>query len=195
MMKKLATIALLGVGMWLSSCASNTVAVPPRTGAGGNWEAQFTGGTGQAALIDFVSNFSVGLDETTLQINSFSFYNANTCFNTSLNIGGSEHGTATLNTSASNQVTGSMIYTISGGGSGSTLTLTSYDPPIGVVGTSSNSALTNGIVTGQWELTGSGTGCTGSGTFVMCQEAVPNSTGGCGATLPAAKRADELKEP
>jgi hypothetical protein len=194
MMKKLATIALLSLGMWLSSCASNTVAVPPRTGAGGNWEAQFTGGTGQAALIDFVSNFSVGLDETTLQINSFSFYNANSCFNTSLNIGGSEHGTATLNTSASNQVTGSMIYSIIGGSSGTTLTLNSYDAPIGVVGTSSNSSLTNGIATGTWVLTG-GTDCAGSGTFVMCQEAVPNTTGGCGASLPAAKRADELKEP
>jgi hypothetical protein len=204
MMKKLATIALLGLGMWLSSCASNTVAPAPRTGAGGNWEAQLTGGTGQAALLDFVSNFSVGFNGGTLDINSFSFFNANTCFSTT-STDSTEQGSAVLNTSASNQVTGSLTYQISGAApSGSVLTLTSYPAPIGLTGTSSNGsnngALTNGVVTGTWSLTSSNnnTDCdVPSGTFVMCQEAEPNSTGGCGAAAASAsaKRAHELNEP
>jgi predicted small secreted protein len=174
-MKKLAIVALVALAMMLGNCASNTVAPPPTTGAGGNWEAQLVGGTGEAALLDFVTNFSVGYHGGGLTINSFSFFNTNACFSTLTG----ESGTAFLNTSASGQVTGTLTYMItgtatsSGSTSTNTLTLTSYQP-VGLTGTSSgtsgNTSLSNGVVTGTWSLSGS-TACSGfSGTFIMCQE-------------------------
>ncbi len=192
-MKKLAILALLGLGMWLSSCASNTVAPAPSTGAGGNWEARLVGGVGPASLLDFVSNFSVGGGGGGLTINSFSFFNSNasSCF---LTVSG-ESGNAMLNTTASGQVTGTLSYTVtSASPAGSTLSLTSYQNGLTgtSTGTSGNTALRNGVVLGTWTLSSSTdtTGCSGTGTFVLCQEAVPNSSGGCG-TANAAREPEE----
>jgi hypothetical protein len=187
-MKKLALVALLGLGLWLSSCASNTVSPTPTTGAGGNWEAQLYGGTGEAALLDFVSNFSVGSDSETLTINSFSFINVspNSCFPN----GSSESGSVLLQTTASNQVTGSLMYTITSSTPSNTLTLTTGTAGQ-VTGTSNNGALVNGVVQGTWSLTGS---CTGSGSFVMCQEAIPNGQDGCGtASAAKARESSDLR--
>jgi len=186
-MKKFAVVVLLALGLLLGSCASNTVTPPPTTGAGGNWESQLLGGVGQASLLDFVSNFSVGSGGGPLTINSFSFFNVNSCFTAIA----SESGSAELITSASGQVTGTLNYTVTSGvtstdSSSSTLTLTSYSPD-GLTGTSSGTsgttALRNGMVQGTWTLTGNTTlGCNGSGTFVLCQEVAPNSQGSCGST-------------
>jgi hypothetical protein len=191
-MKKLAVIALLGMGMWLSSCASGTNTPVVQTGAGGIWEAQLVGGLGEASLLDFTVQFSVGAGGGPLDITSIPAFlnnNQNSCFPAVSGYSGS----AVLATSASNQVTGSLSFTVSSGTSStvttaSTLTLTagpdSTPPTEGVTGTSSgtsdNSALSNGVVQGVWSLSG-GTGCTGSGTFTMCQEAVPNN-GACSTT-------------
>jgi len=180
-------VALLGLGMWLSSCATSTVVPPVTTGAGGNWEAQLLGGVGEASLLDFTSDFSVGPGGGSLDIHfppSFFNTNSGSCFQTIA----SYNGSAVLTTSTANLVTGSLMYTVTSG-SGNTLTLTAgpgSDPPtIGFTGTSTGTAddgvLSNGMVQGVWTLTeGSGvTGCAGSGTFVMCQEAVPKN-GACG---------------
>ena len=185
-MKKLAFVALLALAIALCSCGSGTNTPVKTTGAGGIWEAQLYGGTGQAALLDFTSQFSVGVDASALDITSFAFINVNSCFpilNSTSTAG--ESGSANLTTSASNQVTGSLTYTINSS-SGSVLSLnatpSSNLPGSGVTGKSVNSALQNGVVIGTWGLTpGTGTtGCAGSGTFVMCQEAVPNGNLGCG---------------
>jgi hypothetical protein len=167
-MKKLAIGVLLALGIWLSSCGSNTVAPAPATGAGGNWEAKLVGGTGEGALLNFVTNFSVGYGGGPLTINSFSFFNENSCFSAISSLTGS----ATLNTNASGLVTGSLNYTITSS-SGNSLTLTSYQD--GLTGTSSgtsgNTSLSGGAVAGTWTLTG-GTGCDSfTGTFLMCQDA------------------------
>jgi hypothetical protein len=191
-MKKLAIIALLGLGMWLSSCASGTNTPVVKTGAGGIWEAQLIGGLGEASLLDFTVQFSVGAGDSTLDITSIpAFLNTNSgaCFESVATYNGSMD----LATSASNLVTGSMNFTITSGTSStvttaSTLTMTagpdSTPPTEGVTGTSSgtsdNSALSNGVVQGVWSLSGTSP-CIGSGTFVMCQEAVPNN-GACGTT-------------
>jgi hypothetical protein len=186
-MKKFAIVALLSLGLWLSSCASNTVVPAVTTGAGGNWEAQLLGGVGEASLLDFTTDFSVGAGDTTLDIHfppSFFNQNSQSCFQTIA----AYNGSVVLTTSASNQVTGSMTYTITSD-SGNALTLTAgpgSDPPtIGVTGistgTSDNGVLSNGAVFGVWTLTegDGGTGCAGSGTFTMCQEGVPKN-GACG---------------
>ncbi len=178
-MKKLAIIALLGLGMWLSSCGSTTNTPVPKTGAGGIWEAQLIGGIGEASLLDFTTQFSVGTGGGGLDITSISFINTNSgsCF---LTVQG-ESGSAVLTTSASNQVTGTLSYTVSSATpSGNVLSLTASPPTGQITGTSTNGALTGGVVTGTWSLSG-GTGCTGSGSFTMCQEAVPNN-GTCSPT-------------
>jgi len=182
-MKKLAFVALLALAIALCSCGSGTNTPVPITGAGGIWEAQLYGGTGQAGLLNFTSQFSVGYSGGTLDITSFAFINSNSCFPILISNSTStatETGSATLLTSASNQVTGSLIYNVSAGSDALVLTTTAGNglPGGQVTGTSVNRALQNGVVTGNWTVSGS---CMGSGTFVMCQEAVPNGNGGCGA--------------
>jgi hypothetical protein len=177
-MKKLAIMVLLGLAMLLANCGSRTVSQQNTTGAGGNWEAQLTGGIGQAALLNFVTNFNVGYGGGGLDITSFSFFNANSCFIAV----GSENGSATLSTSGADQVTGSLTYTVTGstGSSGGTSTLTLTANPSAnegeLTGTASgsagNTALQNGIAYGDWALTNNNndSSCVGSGTFIMCQE-------------------------
>lgn len=162
-MKKIAFAALLALAIALCSCGTTHNTPVPTTSASGNWEAQLVGGTGEASLLDFVTGFSVGSGGGGFNITSFSFINTNasSCF---LSVA-SETGSATLTTSSTNQVTGSMNFSVTSG-SGNVLTLTTSST--GVTGTSSNGVLTNGIASGDWSLSG-GSGCTGSGTFIMCQ--------------------------
>lgn len=174
-MKKLSAIAaLLALGMWLSSCGSKTIADQPITAdSSSNWEATLTGGLGEASKLNFLTNFNVGSGGGQLDITAFSFFNndPNACF---IKVSGAT-GSTILTTNAANQVTGSMLITVtSSSPAGSTLTLsTTAGPglPGGELsGTSNGGNLTNGVVTGNWTLTG-GTGCTGQGTFLMCQGA------------------------
>jgi len=183
MKKLLAIVALAGMGLWLGSCGSRTIAEQPTTGiSSGNWEATLTGGVGEASKLDFVVNFTVPstTDGGTLDITSLSFFNvdSNACFISVQPASGS----TMLTTNSIDQVTGSMIITITSNPSSSiptpsTLTLSTTAgnglPGGQVSGTSSNGTLSNGVVTGNWTLTNSTTtsGCNGQGTFLMCQGA------------------------
>jgi hypothetical protein len=171
-MKKVAILALLALEIAVSGCgnsSSTSTTTPPAD----NWEAQLSGGTGSASELNFVTAFTVSDtisgSSQSLNITGFGFINAGACFVT----GETESGTASLTTNSTNQVTGSVTYTVtSGTPSGNTLTLTTT-PNGGVSATSSgntttNGTLSNGIIWGNWQLTG-GTGCLGSGTFIMCQ--------------------------
>jgi hypothetical protein len=165
-MKKLAILVLLALELAVGGCGNSTSTTTTTTDASGNWEAQLTGGVGQASLLDFVTAFTVN-NSGPLSITGFSFINTGTCFVS----GEVETGTATLTTDSTNQVTGTVTYTVqSGTPAGNTLTLTGN-----VTGTNTSSALSGGAVTGTWTLTG-GTGCTGSGNFTMCQNATTCST-------------------
>jgi hypothetical protein len=181
-MKKLAIIVLLALATLLANCGSRTVAQQNLTGTGGNWEAEFSGGTGDAALLAFTTQFNTGYGGgTAFNIYYFSFINTNPCFAT---ISG-ETGSATLNTNGADQVTGTLTYTVNGaftpaGSSTSVttkLTLTAQPPNSGELegtasGSSGNTALENGVAWGDWTLTNSGndSSCAGAGTFLMCQE-------------------------
>ena len=179
MKKLLAIVALVGMGFWLGSCGSRTLAEQPTTGvSSGNWEATLTGGLGEASKLDFVVNFTVPSTTNggTLDITSLSFFNvdSNACF---ISVSGAS-GSTILTTNNVNQVTGSMIISISSANpSGNTLTLSTTAgnglPGGQVSGTSSNGTLSNGAVTGNWTLTNpnNNSACTGSGTFLMCQGA------------------------
>ncbi|MFZ0806487.1 MAG: hypothetical protein WAN03_09910 [Candidatus Sulfotelmatobacter sp.] len=174
-MKKLFAVgALLALGVWLGGCASRTLTPTNLTAiTSGNWEATLSGGLGEACKLDFLANFQANSGGGALDITAFSFINvdSNSCFSRVQ----SESGSTILTTNVTDQVTGSMIMTIiSSSPSGNTLTLstTAGDglPGGEVTGIRSNGAVTNGAVTGNWTLTGTN-GCTGQGTFLMCQGA------------------------
>jgi len=174
-MKKVAIMALVALELAASSCGTGTPSTTVTTTTSGNWEAELTGGIGPASELNFVTAFSVtntnGGSSQALNITGFGFINAGPCFVSSE----TESGSASLTTSSTNQVSGSMTYSVtSGTPAGNVLTLTT-SPNGGVSGTASGTpgttgALSNGVVWGTWTLAGNGSsGCTGSGTFIMCQ--------------------------
>lgn len=165
-MKKLALLVLL-LELAVCGCGNNNTTTTTTTSATGNWEAQLTGGTGPASLLNFVTAFSV-TNSGPLNITGFGFINAGSCFVS----GATETGTADITTDSTNAVTGTLSYSVqSGSPSGNVLTLTGN-----VTGTASNNALTGGAVVGTWTLTGSND-CTGTGDFTMCQNGTT-----CGTT-------------
>ncbi|MGA2856095.1 MAG: hypothetical protein ABSE40_04460 [Candidatus Sulfotelmatobacter sp.] len=180
-MKKVAILTLLALAAAVSSCGTRTPTTTVETTTSGNWEAQLVGGIGPASQLNFVTQFTLdnvnGVSEPFYPAGSptgFSFINLGPCF-VSTN---PPTGTASLNTNSANQVTGSMTFTVtSATPPGNTLTLTTGTSG-GVSGTASGTpgtvlVMTNGVVWGGWTLstTNSSSGCTGIGTFLMCQSA------------------------
>ena len=173
-MKKLAILALLALAAIISSCAHSPKTTITTT-AGGEWEATLTGGTGSTSELNFVTGFNVtdttGISNEPLDITSFGFFNAGSCFTNGLDQS-TQTGEATLVTNANGQVSGSLSFKIVSSTSSSVLTLNST-PSGGVSGTSNGTTtttgtLSNGIVWGTWQLNG-GAGCQGQGNFTMCQ--------------------------
>lgn len=173
-MKKLAILALLALELGVGACGNSTSKNSTTTTAGGSWEALLSGGKGPASQLNFVTSFTVtdttGVSNQPLSISGFSFFNAGACFATGAGAS-TEAGNATLNTSATNQVTGTLNFTVNSvTPAGNTLSLTGN-----LTGTSNGTAtttgtLSSGVVSGTWTLTG-GSDCTGTGTFIMCQGA------------------------
>lgn len=175
-MKKLAFVLVLALELAVAGCGTNPTQSPtPGTITNGSWEAQLTGGTEQASLLNFVTTFSLNNNETItsgpLTITSFGFINAGKCFTNGLNFS-TESGKASLVTNVADQVTGTLDFqVVSTNPPGNTLTLTGN-----VTGTSNGTpttvgTLSNGVVVGTWTLTG-GKGdpsCAGGGNFLMCQ--------------------------
>ena len=177
-MKKLAILALLALELAISGCGRSTPNNTTTTTAGGSWEALLSGGTGSASQLNFVTTFNLtdttGVSNQPLNITGFSFINAGACFANGAGAS-TQAGNATLNTSATNAVTGTLNFTVTSvTPAGNTLSLTNGS----VTGTSTGSTtttgtLSGGVVSGTWTLTG-GQGdasCTGGGTFIMCQGA------------------------
>ena len=167
-MKKLALLSLLALQLGVFGCATGKPSTTTSTAVTGNWEAELTGGIGEASVLNFITAFSVtdisGNTEP-LNITGFSFFNQNSCFASVQN----PTGVAALVVDSTNAVTGTITYTVqSGSPAGTILTLTGNvtGTSNGTVGTTGT--FSNGAVTGTWTLTG-GEGCTGTGTFTMCQ--------------------------
>jgi hypothetical protein len=171
-MKKLAVLLMLAAELVTCGCGnSNSSSTTTNTSTKGNWEVQLTGGTAEASKLNFVTAFSV-TNSGPLTISGFSFINAGKCFANGTN-GSSESGSATMTTSSTNAVTGTLDFTVTSiTPAGNTLSLTGN-----LTGTSNGTAgttgtLSGGVVSGTWQLTG-GAGdpsCTGSGSFIMCQD-------------------------
>ncbi len=173
-MKKL---ALLALALELAVCGCGTSGAPSNvtnTQATGNWEAQLTGGTEQASLLNFVTTFTV-TNSGPLDVTGFGFFNAGSCFSTGTNAE-TLAGNASFTTSSTNTVTGTLTLTVTSTTTGSVLTLGTPTPAT-LTGTSNGTTtttgtLSNGIVVGQWSLSpgNNATSCNaGSGSFIMCQ--------------------------
>lgn len=173
-MKKLAFLFVLALELAVCGCGSNTIApTTTSTQAQGNWEAELTGGTDQASLLNFITEFNV-TNGGPLDIKAFQFFNTGKCFAIgSIDApGSSESGTATLITGSANQVTGTLTYKVTSiSPAGNTLTMSGN-----LTGTSNGTptttgTLSNGVVVGTWTLTGAAgdPSCAGSGNFIMCQ--------------------------
>lgn len=169
-MKKLAILTLLALELAVCGCGSGTPSTTTSTTTSGNWEAQLTGGTVEASKLNFVTAFSV-TNSGPLDITGFGFINAGKCFASGLNVE-NESGSAILNTSSTNTVTGTLSFTVQSATSGGNILILNGN----LTGTSNGTTtttgtLSNGVVSGTWSLSG-GQGdpsCTGGGSFLMCQ--------------------------
>ena len=191
-MKKLAILLAIALELAVSGCGNSTpTSTITTTASNASWEAQLTGGTGQASLLNFVVTFSVNTTGP-LDVTGFSFFNQGSCFTTTAN-SQTVSGTTTLTTTATDTVTGPFTLTIKSNSNSNALALTGT-----VTGTSSGTTttignLSNGVVVGTWTLNSSDSNCTGggstppSGTFVMCQGAAT-----CSVTSAAAEPVEKL---
>src|SRR3954447_10377917 len=122
-MKKLALVALLALELAVFGCGtSGAPSTTTNTQATGSWEAQMTGGTEQASLLNFVTTFNV-TNSGPLDITGFGFFNSGACFATGSKAE-TATGSASFTTSSTNTVTGTLNLTVTSATTGSVLTLT-----------------------------------------------------------------------
>lgn len=181
-MKKLAILIVLALELAVCGCgSSNNTSTETNTSTAGNWEAQLTGGTQQASLLNFVVSFSV-INGGPLDITGFSFINAGDCFANGLN-GTTQNGNANFTTASTGAVNGTLNFNVNSvNPPGNSLTLTGTLTGTSSATTGTPGTLSNGLVIGTWTLTG-GQGdptCMGTGTLLMCQ----NPTAGACPTSP-----------
>jgi hypothetical protein len=177
-MKIVAILALLAMALAVYGCGTGTPSTTVTTTTGGNWEAQLTGGLGEASQLNFVTTFTVTSTNgvaSALDITGLGFINAGQCFSNALNAT-SETGSATITVLSTNQVQGTLTLTITSvTPAGNVLALDGtnvYGTASGAPGTTGT--LSNGVVTGTWTLTGpctNGASPAPSGDFTMCQGA------------------------
>ena len=171
-MRKLAILFVLALEIAVWGCGNSSPTPAPTTQTNGNWEVQLTNVSGQSSLLNFVVSFSVN-NTGPLNITGISFFNANSCFQTGLNVT-TESGTANLNTNNAGTVSGPFTLTVTAAGTGTKLALTGIISGTSNGTTTTTGTLTNGNVVGTWTLTPGASAdksCTSvsNGTFIMCQ--------------------------
>ena len=171
MKKLLTTLMVLALEFSVCACGSNpSNSTVNNTTTAGNWEAQLSGGTEQASLLNFVVTFAV-TNSGPLNVTGLGFLNQSSCFG-NLATDQTETGNASFTTSNAGQVTGTLDLTIKSNSTGSVLALTGQLTGTSNGTTTTVGSLTNGVVAGTWTLTPgtSASSCnSGSGSFVMCQ--------------------------
>ena len=142
-MKKLAVALLLGVGLVLAGCGSNS-----KSGnINGTWSAVLTNSSDGSQAFTFTTSITENSDGT-LSITNLTI-SSNSCFVS----GETESGSFALGGNFNGNVTGQFQFKVmSGSPSNNVLTLT---------GTANGNT-----IKGTWTLTG-GTGCQGAGNFTM----------------------------
>jgi hypothetical protein len=170
-MKKLALLALVALEICVCGCGNTPPTSTINTQSNNSyWEAQIHGGEGDNSQLDFVTSFSANEGGSTLGVNSFNFINQNSCFP----LPNAASGNIVLITNSSDQVTGTLTFSVTGGSS--TLTLNGTVTGTSNGSTTSTGNLTDGVVQGTWSLTTNEAGCTSvpstnAPPFLMCQGA------------------------
>lgn len=177
-MRRLAILVMLAVEFAVCGCANNTPSTTTNTATTGNWEAQLISDTGgQSSLLNFVVGFDV-TNSGPLKITGFGFFNEGACFATGVNAE-NETGSASFTTGSTGKVTGTLDLAVTSSTTGSVLSLTGQLTGTSNGTTTTTGTLTNGVVVGTWDLKPGQSGssdCTGTGTFVMCQDKASCST-------------------
>ena len=178
-MRRLAILVMLTLEFAVCGCGNNTPSTVTNTSTTGNWEAQLISDTGgEGSLLNFVVGFNV-TNTGPLNITGFAFFNQGACFATGLNAE-TETGKASFTTDASGNVTGTLDLTVTSSTTGSVLSLTGQLTGTSNGTTTTTGTLSNGLVVGQWDLKAgqgnSSSGCSGGGSFVMCQGKATCST-------------------
>jgi len=185
MKKLLITLMVLALELSVCACGSSpTTSTVNNTTTTGNWEAQLTGGTEQASLLNFVVTFTV-TNSGPLDITGLGFFNQSACFS-NLAADQTETGTASFTTSNAGQVTGTLSLNVKSNTNGTVLALTGQLTGTSNGTTTTVGSLSKGVVVGTWTLT-PGTNASscnsGTGNFVMCQGAAT-----CSVTPAVAER-------
>lgn len=144
-MKHFRIAILLSLALAWSGCGNNSSS--GSNTINGNWTATLTG----SQQIDLTATLTQS--GSAVSVTNLSFTTSQSCFDTGAAATGSFTVTGTMN----GVTTGSFQMTIISGSSNS-----NGNNQLSLQGT-----LTNNSITGNWTLSGTGVGCTGSGTFTM----------------------------
>ncbi|MBV9182673.1 MAG: hypothetical protein JO356_15280 [Acidobacteria bacterium] len=145
-MQRIQTLVLVGFALLLAACGSNS-----NNTINGNWTAALMSGGSNSSP---VFNFSVTLAASggsNLSVTNLNFTTANSCFTS----GSTATGGFTLSGNMNGVTAGGFQMSIQSAPNGGNNLLT-------LQGT-----VNNNTVTGNWTLTGTTAGCTGSGSFTM----------------------------
>lgn len=145
-MKKFGILIILSVALALPGCGGSNGS----NSVNGNWTATLNSTDGSTAL-----SFTVSLAQngTALSVTNLSFTTSSSCFA----LGTTATGAFTVTGTTGGVTTGNFQLTVDSGPSNSNGT-----NELSMVGT-----LTGNSITGNWTLTGTGAGCSGSGAFTM----------------------------
>jgi hypothetical protein len=144
-MKYFAGIILLGLAVTLIACGGGNSS---SGNINGNWSATLTG----SQDIGFTTSFTQG-SGSTLNVANFTFTTQSPCFSSST----TETGSFTLSGNSGGNVQGNFGMTIS----------TMFPPGQTNNELTLQGTVNSGTVSGNWNLTGAQTGCTGTGSFTM----------------------------
>ena len=145
-MKQILTVLILGIALTLAGCGTNS----SHGSLNGNWTAALISSNNNS---NPVLNFSVSLAETNnngLSFTNLTFTSSNPCFASGTTATGGFSLSGTLNGISSG---GFQMNIQSTGSSNNQLSL--------------QGTINNNTITGNWTLTGTTAGCSGSGTFTM----------------------------
>jgi hypothetical protein len=143
-MRKLWLLVALGAALVLAACGNNS----SNGSINGNWTAALMSQANGNPVFDFTLNMSE-MSGGGLSITNLNFTTSSPCFAG----GATATGGFTLSGNFNGQTSGSLQMNIQSNSGSNQLTL--------------QGTVNNNTITGNWSLSGTTSGCTGSGTFTM----------------------------
>ena len=155
---------LLLMGLMLNGCGGSNAPVQQASGA--IWQAQLIGGTGSAAGLSFITQFTIN-DNGGLNFSNFQLLNAGTCLPVDPASPTGEFTNLDV-ISNSGEVTGGFSLNVQGNGTTLALTGNLTGTETGAqIGTSNVGTFTAATITGTWTLAGTCTEAAADTSFTM----------------------------